>query len=84
MMALKRIILRSQIEWLLTYNNCNPGGSVVKNPPPNAGEKGEAGLIPELGRSPGEGNDNPLQSSHMENPMDRGAWWATIHRLTKS
>ena len=58
-----------------------PGGSEVKASASNAGE---LGLIPELGRSPGEGNDNPLQSSHMENPMDRGAWWATIHRLTKS
>ena len=42
------------------------------------------GLIPELGRSPGEGNDNPLQYSCLENPMDRGAWWAMVHRVTKS
>ena len=42
------------------------------------------GLIPGLGRSPGGGNGNPLQYSCLENPMDRGAWWATIHRVTKS
>ena len=47
--------------------------SVVKNPPINAGD---AGLIPGSGRSPGEGNDNPLQYSCLENPMDRGTWWA--------
>ena len=47
-----------------------PGGSVVKNPPVNAGD---AGLIPGSGRSPGEGNGNPLQYSCLENPMDRGA-----------
>ena len=57
---------------------------MVRNLPANAGDIRDTGLIPELGRSPGEGNDNPLQSSHVENPMDRGAWWATIHRLTKS
>ena len=48
-----------------------PGGSVVKNPPTNAGDMG---LIPELGRSPGKGNGNPLQYYCLENPMDRGAW----------
>ena len=42
------------------------------------------GLIPGLGRSPGEGNGNPLQYSCLEDPMDRGAWWATVHRLAKS
>ena len=44
----------------------------------------ETGLIPELGRSPGEGNGNPLQYSCLGNPMDRGAWWATVHGVTKS
>jgi len=53
---------------------------VVKNPPANAGD---VGLIPELGRSPGEGNGNPLQDSCLGNPMDRGAWWATVHGVTK-
>jgi len=57
------------------------GGSVVKNLPANAGD---AGLIPQSGRSPGEGNRNPLQYSFLENPMDRGAWWATVHGVTKS
>ena len=48
-----------------------PGGSVVKNPPANAGD---TGLIPGSGRSSGEGNGNPLQYSCLDNPMDRGAW----------
>ena len=50
----------------------------------NAGDAIDAGLIPESGRSPGGGNGNPLQYSCRENPMDRGAWWATVHRVTKS
>ena len=54
-----------------------PGGSVVKNPPTNAGDMG---LIPESGRSPGEGNGKPLQYSCLGNPMDRGNWWATVQR----
>ena len=58
-----------------------PGGSVVKNPPAKAGDTVS---IPGLGRSPGEGNGNPLQYSCLENPMDRGAWWATVHRVTES
>ena len=45
---------------------------------------GNAGWIPGLGRSPGEGHGNPLQYSCLETPMDRGAWWATLHRVTKS
>ena len=45
---------------------------------------GDAGLIPGLGRSPGEGNGNSLQYSCLENPMDRGAWWATVHAAAKS
>ena len=55
-------------------------GSVVKNPPPKAGDMGS---IPGLGRSPREGNGNPLQYSLPENPRDRGAWWATGHVVTK-
>ena len=57
-----------------------PCGSTVKNPPANTGV---VGLIPGLGRSPGEGNGNPLQYSCLGNPMDRGAWWATVHGLTE-
>ena len=53
-----------------------PGGSMVKNPPANAGDMG---LIPGLGQSPGEGNGNPLQYSCLGNPMDIGAGWATVH-----
>ena len=58
-----------------------PGGSEVKASAHNAGG---LGLIPGLGRSPGEGNGNPLQYACLENPMDGGAWWATVHRVTKS
>ena len=58
-----------------------PGGSVVKNPPANAGDKGS---IPGLGRSPGERNGNPLQYSCLGNPMDREAWQATVHKSQKS
>ena len=57
-----------------------PEGSVVKNPPANAGN---AGSVPESGRSPGEGNGSPLQYSCLGNPMDRGAWWATVHGIKK-
>ena len=56
---------------------------VVKNPPANAGDVRDMGLIPGSGRSPGGGNGNPLQYSSLENPMDRGAWWAMVHRVTK-
>ena len=57
---------------------------VVKKLPANAGDAGDMGLIPELGRSPGGGNGNPLQYSCLENPMDRGTWWVTVHGLAKS
>ena len=54
---------------------------VVKNPPASAGEMR---VDPWVGRSPGGGRGNPLQLSCLENPMDRGAWWATVHRVAKS
>ena len=57
---------------------------VVKNPPANAGDLRHLGLIPGLGRPPEGGNGNPLQYSCLENPMDRGAWRATVHRVAKS
>ena len=57
-----------------------PGDSVVKNPPANAGDLSS---ILGSGRSPGEENGNPLQYSYMGNPMDRGAWRATVHGLAK-
>ena len=56
---------------------------MVKNPPANAGDIREVGLILESGKSPGEGNGNPLQYSCLENPMDRGAWQATVHQVTQ-
>ena len=58
-----------------------PGGSDGKESACNAGD---LGLIPGLGRSPGRGHDNPLQYSCLENPMDRGAWWAIVHGVAKS
>ena len=58
-----------------------PGGSDGKASAYNAGDLGS---IPGSGRSPGEGNGNPLQYSCLENPMDGGAWWATVHGVTKS
>ena len=57
---------------------------VVKNPPANAGDIKDMGLIPGLGRSPGGGNGSPLQHSCLENSKERGAWWATVHRFTES
>ena len=60
-----------------------PGGTVVKNSPFNAGDTGDAGLTPGLGKSPGERNGNPHQYSCLGNPMDREAWWATVHGVTK-
>ena len=58
-----------------------PGGSAVENLPANAGDTGS---IPGEGRSPGEGNVSPLQCSCLENPMDEGAWRATVYRVAES
>ena len=58
--------------------------SVVKNPPANAGASRDAGSIPGWGLSPGGGNGNPLQYACQDNPMDRGAWWATVHGVAKT
>ena len=55
-----------------------------KNPPGNAGGTRDVGTIPGFGRSPGGGHDNPLQYSCLENPTDRGAWKATVHKVAKS
>ena len=57
---------------------------VVKNPPANGGDMRDVGSVSGFGRSPGGGHGNPLQYSCLENPMDRGAWWATIHRVAES
>ena len=61
-----------------------PHGSVVKNPPVNAGDTGDKSLIIGLGIFPGRENGNPLQDSSLENPIDRGAWWAIVHGVAKS
>ena len=57
---------------------------MVKNRPANTGDTRDTGSTPGLGRAPGEGNGNPLQYSCLENPMDKGAWWATAHGVAKS
>ena len=79
------ILLHLYVIYLFNIHLCLyigvPGGSVVKNPPANAGDQGS---IPGLGRRPGGGNGNPLQYSCLENPMDEGAWWATVHGGHKS
>ena len=56
---------------------------MVKNPPVNAANIRNTASIPGSGRYPGEGNSNPVQYSCLENPMDRGAWWATVHWVTE-
>ena len=60
-----------------------PSGSVVKNLA-SAGDEEDGGSVPGSGRSPGEGNGNPLQCSCLGNPINRGAWWATVHGVAKS
>ena len=57
-----------------------PGGASLKNLSANTGDIIDSGSASGWGRSPGEGNDNPLQYSCLENPMDGGTWWATVHR----
>ena len=59
------------------------GSLGVKNLPTNAGDARDVGLIPESGRSPGVASGNPLYYSCLENSMDRGAWWATVHGVKK-
>ena len=61
-----------------------PGGTRGKEPPANAGDIRDTNLIPGSGRSPGGGHGNPPQYSCLENPMDRGAWWAAVHGVAKS
>ena len=71
-------------KYVIYHNQGFPGDSVVKNLPADAGDSGDVGSISGSGRSSGDGNDNPLQYSRLENPMDRGAWWAAVHRVTES
>ena len=69
------------------FNKSFPGGSIVKNPPTiqeTALNAGDMGSILVLGRYPREENGNPLQYCHLGNPMDRGAWWATVHGVVES
>ena len=78
---LKKTNLRLSVFIFLLLFLGFPGGSEGKA---SACNVGDPDLIPGLGRSPGEGNGNPLQYSCLENPMDGGAWWATVHGVTKS
>ena len=84
--VLRQVVCQEQ--WvkplLLPSNSETQAAVVVKNLPANARDVRNAGSVPGLRRSPGEGNGSPLQYSRLENPMDRGAWWATVHRVTKS
>ena len=68
----------------LTQGRASQVVLVVKNLPANAGDLRDMGSIPGSGRSPGEGQGNPLHYSCLENPMDRGAWWPIVHGVTKS
>ena len=74
----------SDLEAVADVDRASRVALVVKNLPANAGDIRDTGSIPGLGRSPGEGNGYLLQYSCLENPMDRGAWWATVHRVAKS
>ena len=73
------------IKWKTVLNDTwgFPGDSVVKNLPANAGDTGEVSSVPGSGRSPRGGNGNPLQYSCLGNPVDRGAWGATVHGVAK-
>ena len=79
LLTVQRILKSLAHHWYL--NKASPGGSDGKASTRNAGGPG---LIPGWGRSPAEGHSNPLQHSCLENPMDRAAWWATVHRATES
>ena len=75
-------------ELLTVISELSPWASrvvlAIKNPPAKAGDVRDVGSIPGSGRSPGGEHGNPLQYTCLETPMDRGAWWATVHRVTKS
>ena len=77
-----QVSMRSYI-WCIYVLLGFPGGSVVKKLPTKAGDAKDSGLIPGLGRSPGEGNGNPPQYSCLGNPMDRRAWCATVHGVAE-
>ena len=74
----------SGLSSLLNQRVGSPNGSAGKESTCNAEDTGDSGSVPGSGRSPGEENGNPLQYSCLENSMDRGAWWATVHGVAKS
>ena len=81
---------RTRVSWVsyigrwILYQLSHNGSPVVNNPPANAGDVRDVGSIPGSGGSPGEDHGNPLQYSCLENPMDRGVWWATVCGVTKN
>ena len=79
---------RVERDWTNIYSHmgqyASHAGLVVKNVLVNPGDMRDASSTPRWVKSPGEGHDNPLQYFSLENPMDRGAWWATVHGVTKS
>ena len=78
------LFLRTAVFLLCHIAEDFPGGEVVKHLPASAGDTRDSGLIPGLGRSPGGGHGDPLLYPCLENSMDRGTWWATVHGVTKS
>ena len=82
---MERLLIKIFCFWLEVEMDWGfPSGAVVNNLPDYAGGTRDSGSIPGLGRSPGGGNGNLLQCSCLENPMDRAAWWATVHGVAKS
>ena len=73
-----------KMQLLRSYSGGFPGGTVVKKPPASAGDTRDLGSILGSGRYLGEGNSNPYQYFCLENPMDREAWWAVVHRVAMS
>ena len=81
----QKIIVETQVYFaVLQESGASQVALVVKNPPANTGDIRDMGSIPGLKRSPGGGQGSPLQYSCLENPMDRGVWWATIYEVAKS
>ena len=81
-MAAKTYI--GQLQIIDVQLGASQGTLVVKNPPANARDRRDAGSVPGLGRSPGGGQGSPFQYSCLENPMDRGAWQTTVHKVIES
>ena len=77
MLVMKKILVKQKNEWYKRF----PCSSVSKE---SACEAGDLGSVPGSGRSPGEGTGNPLQYPCLGNPMERGAWWATVHGIAES